>query len=90
MAIASERYVHFLIDLDGRLPQRCRVSFLALAFLEGSSPLDAHRDQCIRLFMKHRRVIEDIARRKSLLLREPAKWVSIAAGDLPVLEQDRP
>lgn len=90
VVIASERYVHFLVDLDGRLPQRCRISFLALAFLEGSSPLDAHRDQSMRLFMKHRRVIEDIARRKTLLLKEPAQWVSVAAGDLPVLEQDDP
>jgi hypothetical protein len=31
MAIASDKYVHFQLDIDGRLPQRCRVSFAALA-----------------------------------------------------------
>jgi hypothetical protein len=82
MAIASERYVHFLVDLSGRLPQRCRVSFTALAILEGVSILNAHREQSMRLFMKHRRLIEDVARRKLFLTKEPAKWISVVAEDL--------
>jgi hypothetical protein len=82
MAIASERFVHFLIDVCGMPPQRCRVSFSALAILEGISLLNAHRDQSMRLFMKHRRLIEDVARRKLFLSKEPAKWISIVAEDL--------
>jgi hypothetical protein len=82
MAIASDRYVHFQLDMDGRLPQRCRVTFTALAAIEGTGPLHAHRDQSMRLFMKHRRRIEAIATKKSFLVKEPTKWVSIAAEDL--------
>jgi hypothetical protein len=82
MAVASERFVHFLVDLNGKPPQRCRVSFAALTILEGASILNAHRDQSMRLFIKHRRLIEAVARRKVLLATEKAKWISIAAEDL--------
>jgi hypothetical protein len=82
MAIASERYVHFLIDVPGRLPQRCRVSFAALATLEGIGLLNAHRDQSMRVFMKHRRLIEAVARRKQFLSQDQAKWLLIAMEDL--------
>jgi hypothetical protein len=75
MAVASERFVHFLVDLNGKPPQRCRVSFAALDILEGASILKAHRDQSMRLFMKHRRLIEAVARRKVLLATEKAKWI---------------
>jgi hypothetical protein len=44
MAIASDKYIHFLIDTDGR-PQRCRVTFGALAMLEGYEIPYVHRDQ---------------------------------------------
>jgi hypothetical protein len=82
MAIASERFVHFLVDVPGRVPQRCRVSFTVLAILEGTGVLNAHRDQSMRLFMKHRRLIEAADRRKLFLAKEPAKWISVAAEDL--------
>jgi hypothetical protein len=82
MAVATERYVHFLIDVNGKPPQRCRVSFAALATLEGVIALTAHREQCMRLFMKHRRVIEAIARMKLSELQQPTTWVTIAAEDL--------
>jgi hypothetical protein len=85
MAIASDKYVHFQLDMEGRPPQRCRVSFAALAALEGIGPLHAHRDQSMRFFMKHRRLIEAIATRKSSLVKEPTKWVSIAAEDLALM-----
>ena len=81
MAIASNKYVHFLIDMDGR-PQRCRVSFGALAMLEGFDLPYAHRDQSIRIFIKHRRVIEAIARKKIFSIKPPTDWVLITAEDL--------
>ena len=82
MALAGERFVHFLVDLDGRPPQRCRISFTALAIMEGGVPLGAHRDQAMRVFIKHRRMIEAIARIKISRLTEPAKWISIGVDDL--------
>ncbi|MEH2469246.1 hypothetical protein V1281_001501 [Nitrobacteraceae bacterium AZCC 2161] len=82
MAVAGERFVHFLLDLDGSPPQRCRVSFAALALLEEMVPLSAHRDQSMRIFRKHRRMIEGIARTKVSTLKAPTKWISILAGDL--------
>jgi hypothetical protein len=50
--------------------------------LDGTFALSAYREQSMRLFMKHRRVIEAIARMKSSALEEPTKWVTIAAEDL--------
>lgn len=85
MAVATERYVHFLLDLNGRPPQRCRVSFTALAALEGTGELTTHREQSMRLFMKHRRFIESIARMKWSGLAEPTKWVTVAAEDLDLM-----
>jgi hypothetical protein len=83
MTLVTEQYVHFLLDVNGRPPQRCRVSFAALAALEGTYPATANnRDQCTRLFMKHRRLIEAIARMKFSGLTESTTWVTVEAEDL--------
>ena len=82
MAAENEKYVHFLLDVGGRPPQRCRVSFTALALLEGVCIPDVDRHQSMQIFMKHRELIEAIAKRKLFLSKEPAKWVSIAEDDL--------
>jgi hypothetical protein len=89
MVFASERYVHFLIDVAGTLPQRCRVSMSALASLEGICPTTAQLDQATRLFLKHRSVIETTARVKLSAAKEPTKWLTIAADDLDVAFQRR-
>lgn len=80
MAVASERYVHFLLDLARRPPQRCRVSLRALAMLEGTSGAELH--QFTILFLKHRGIIEATARMKLSEQRESTKWVTVAAEDL--------
>jgi hypothetical protein len=82
MAIASERYVHFLLDLAGRPPQRCRVSLRALATLEGICPSTAHPAHSTGLFLRHRGIIEATARMKLSEEKEPTKWVTVAAEDL--------
>jgi hypothetical protein len=84
MAVASERYVHFLLDLAGRPPQRCRVSLRALATLEGTCPTTTQLAHSTGLFLKHRRAIEATARMKlsDAKEKEPPKWVTVAAEDL--------
>ena len=82
MAVASERYVHFLVDVTGRPPQRCRVSLGALATLEGICPANALLLQATRLFLKYRRVIESAAKMKLYAAKEPTRWITIAADDL--------
>lgn len=82
MAVASERYVHFLVDVSGRLPQRCRVSLAALAALEGTCPINTQLDRATGLFLKHRRMIEAVARIKLSDAKEPTKWLTIAADDV--------
>ncbi len=81
MAIASDKYIHFLIDTNGS-PQRCRVSFGALAMLEGYEIPYVHRDLSMRIFIRHRRVIEAIARRKISNIKLPAEWILITPEDL--------
>lgn len=82
MAVASERYVHFLLDLAGRPPQRCRVSMRALATLEGICPTTAQLHHSTGLFLKHRGKIEATARMKLSGQNEAPKWVTVAAEDL--------
>jgi hypothetical protein len=82
MVFASERYVHFLVDMTGRPPQRCRVSLGALATLEGICPTTARLDHASRLFLKHRPTIEALARMKLASTREPGKWLTIATDDV--------
>ncbi len=89
MVSASERYVHFLVDLSGRPPQRCRVSLRALAALEGSCPFTTELDQATRLFLKHRRLIEAVARMKLSKAKDPAKWLTIAVDDVDLRPKDR-
>jgi len=84
MAVASERYVHFLVDVSSRLPQRCRVSLAALAALEGACPTSTHLSRATPLFLKHRRTIEELARGKLNAAKEPVKWISISACDADV------
>lgn len=82
MVFASERYVHFLVDVAGRPPQRCRVSLGALANLEGRCPTTARLDQASRLFLKHRPTIEALAQMKLASAKEPMKWLTIATDDV--------
>jgi hypothetical protein len=82
MVFASERFVHFLVDIPGRSPQRCRISLLALATLEGMCPDTAQLDQSTVLFLKHRRTIEKIALMKSAATAGPTRWVTVSVGDL--------
>jgi hypothetical protein len=82
MAVASERYVHFLLDQEGKPPQRCRVSFAALTLTEWPAQPIANRHQSVRVFMKHRWMIEAIARIKLSRMKDPTKWISIEADDV--------
>lgn len=82
MAVASERYVHFLLDQEGKPPQRCRISFAALTLIEWPDQPIANRNQSVRVFMKHRWMIEAIARIKLSRMKERSKWVSIDADDV--------
>jgi hypothetical protein len=82
MAVVSERYVHFLLDLAGRPPQRCRVSLRALASLEGIRPSTAQLQHSRGLFLKHRGIIEATARMKLSEEKETSEWVTVAAEDL--------
>jgi hypothetical protein len=81
MAVASERYVHFLLDHE-RGPQRCRVSFAALTIIEWPDEPIVHRHHALRIFMKNRWMIEAIARIKLSRTKEPMKWISIDADDV--------
>jgi hypothetical protein len=82
MAFASERYVHFLLDIAGRPPQRCRVSFSALAILEGIHPVPTPPHRATALFLKHRKTIEAVAREKFKSSAYPQAWISVDADDV--------
>jgi hypothetical protein len=77
MAVASERYVHFLL----RPPQRCRVSLSALAALAGICPRTAHPAHSTGLFLKHHGDYRG-NRADEVVRAEPTKWVTVAAEDL--------
>ncbi len=87
--MTSERYVHFLVKVTSGLPQRCRVSLRVLATLDGTCPISAQLEQATRLFLKHHRMIESLARRKLSSSKEPMKWVTIAANDLDPTGTDK-
>jgi hypothetical protein len=82
MAVANERYVHFLLDQERGPAQRCRISFAALTLIEWPDEPIIHRHHSLRIFMKHRWMIEEIARIKLTRMKEPMKWISIDAGDV--------